>query len=554
MRREKWLFSTTLAISLVLAGCSTGGAESADSEAASNANAKAEVEQVITVTNSGELGTLDNALAPDISSMVVIGNAIEGLYRIGADGALELGVASEEPSVSEDGLEYTFKIKEDANWSNGDPVTAEDFIYTYQKIVDANTGSPNVNKFYVLKNAQAINGGTLDKTELGVEAIDEKTVKFTLAYPTTYFKELLGMVAYLPQNHIVATELGSAYGTNSENTVYNGPFIVEGWEGTDLNWSFVPNEEYWDVENVQLDQINWEVTKDVATNVNLFESGDVQFTQIGNPHIEQYEGSDALVTEPKALVGYLWFNQDRTSTGNVHLRKALSQSFDKEAYVETVLNDGSVPLNGHVPSNYAYNPETKEDFRAENGDLSVSDIEAAQAEWELAKAELGIETLEIELLTSDADTSKTTSEFLQAEWQKNLPGLTVTIRNVPLKSRLEATANSEYDIAYGTSTPSYADPIAFLDMYESTNAMNSSNYANEEYDALLADTRGAYANDPEKRWGALLAAEKLLLTEDAAAAPIYQGANANLVDPSLKDVQIQPVGIPMYFRTAYVAE
>jgi len=302
------------------------------------------------------------------------------------------------------------------------------------------------------------------------------------------------------------------------------------------------------------DQINWEVTKDVATNVNLFESGDVQFTQIGNPHIEQYEGSDALVTEPKALVGYLWFNQDRTSTGNVHLRKALSQSFDKDAYVETVLNDGSVPLNGHVPSSYAYNPETKEDFRAENGDLSVTDIEAAQAEWELAKTELGIETLEIELLTSDADTSKTTSEFLQAEWQKNLPGLTVTIRNVPLKSRLEATANGEYDIAYGTSTPSYADPIAFLDMYESTNAMNSSNYANEEYDTLLADTRGAYANDPEKRWEALLAAEKLLLTEDAAAAPIYQGANANLVDPSLKDVQIQPVGIPMYFRTAYVAE
>lgn len=552
MRREKWLLSTTLAISLVLAGCSTGESESADSESKSTSTAK--IEQVITVTNSGELGTLDNALATDISSMVVIGNVIEGLYRIGDDGLLELGIASEEPLVSEDGLEYTFKIKEDANWSNGDPVTAEDFVYTYQKIVDPNTGSSNVNKFYVLNNAQAINGGTVDKTELGVEAIDEKTVKFTLAYPTPYFKELLGMVAFLPQNHKVATELGSAYGTNSENSVYNGPFVVEGWEGTDLNWAFVPNEEYWDVENVQLDQINWEVTKDVATNVNLFESGDIQFTQIGNPHIEQYEGSEALVTEPKALVGYLWFNQDRTSTGNVHLRKALSQSFDKEAYVETVLNDGSVPLNGHVPSNYAYNPETKEDFRAENGDLSVTDIEAAQAEWELAKAELGFETLEIELLTSDADTSKTTSEFLQAEWQKNLPGLSVTIRNIPLKSRLEATANGEYDIAYGTSTPSYADPIAFLDMYESTNAMNSSHYNNEEYDALLASTRSIYANNPEKRWEALLEAEGKLLAEDAAAVPIYQGANANLVDPSLKDVQIQPVGIPMYFRTAYVAE
>ena len=553
MRKEKWLFSSALAISLVLAGCSTEGADSIDSAAITSSTATT-AEQAITVTNSSELASLDNAVSSDTASLVVIENAIEGLYRIGDDGAFELGVAEEEPVVSADGLAYTFTIKEDANWSNGDPVTAEDFVYTYQKIVDPKTGSPNVNKFYVLKNAEAINTGTLDKAELGVEAIDEKTVKFTLANPTAYFSDLLGTAAYLPQNHTVANELGDQYGTNSENAVYNGPFAVEGWEGSDLNWSLVPNEAYWDAENVQLDQVDWEVSKETATNVNLFESGAVQLTQIGNPYIEQYKDSESLITKPKAMVGYLWFNQERTNTGNVHLRKALSQAFDKEAYVETVLNDGSVPLDGYVPSNYAFNPETKEDFRTENGGLSVADIEAAQTEWALAQTELGIETLEIELLTTDTDTSKTTAEFLQAEWQKNLPGLSVTIRNVPLKSRQEATSNSEYDIAYGTFTPSYADPIALLEMYESTSGLNSSNYANAEYDALLADTRSTYANDPQARWETLLELEQKLLTEDAVNAPIYQGANANLVDPSLKGVQFLPVGAPMYFRTAYVAE
>ena len=555
MLKDKWVITTTLAISLVLAGCSTGDAANTESsEGAAASSATPAAEQVITITNTGELASLDNAISADNSSLVVLENANEGLYRVGDDGAFELGIAAEEPVVSEDGLEYIFKIREDANWSNGDPVTAQDFVYTYQKIVDPATASPNINKLYPLKNAEAINNGELDKAELGVEAIDEKNVKFTLGNPTAYFKDLLGTSSYLPQNHQVASELGSAYGTNSENTVYNGPFVVEGWDGTDLNWSMVPNEAYWDAENVKLDQINWEVSKEIATNINLFESGEVQLTQISNPYIEQYAGSDALVTEPKALSGYVWFNQGRTSTANVHLRKALSTSFDKEAYVDTVLNDGSVPSNGFVPSNYAFNPETDEDFREESGDLAAYDLETAQAEWETAKEELGVETLSIELLTSDTETSKTTAEFLQSQWQENLPGLTITIRNVPLKSRMESTTNGDYDIAYGTYTPSYADPIAFLEMYESTSGLNSSRFADEGYDALLDDTRSTYANDPEQRWETLLAAEETLIAENAVNAPIYQGANANLVDPSLKDVQIQPVGAAMYFRTAYVEE
>ena len=131
MLKDKWVITTTLAISLVLAGCSTGDAANTESsEGAAASSATPAAEQVITITNTGELASLDNAISADNSSLVVLENANEGLYRVGDDGAFELGIAAEEPVVSEDGLEYTFKIREDANWSNGDPVTAQDFVYT----------------------------------------------------------------------------------------------------------------------------------------------------------------------------------------------------------------------------------------------------------------------------------------------------------------------------------------------------------------------------------------------------------------------------------------
>ncbi|KAA9264691.1 MULTISPECIES: peptide ABC transporter substrate-binding protein [Aerococcus] len=532
------LFSVLVA----LAGCS-GGSGSESSR-----------QTEITATADGELASLNSIASSDIPTQNVLANVTEGLYRPSIDGGNELGIAAEEPEVSEDGLTYTFKIRDNANWSTGEPVTAQDFVFSYRKAVDPNAISENVNKFFVIKNARPISDGELPTDQLGVKAIDDKTLEFTLEAPTPYFKGLLGTPAYLPQSEKLAKEVGDNYGSSQDNTAFNGPFVVDGWTGNEQSFQLKKNDQYWDKDNVHLDTINWQVSKEMSTNFNLFENGKVQYTKVGNPYVEQEQNNEALTVDPSGLVGYLQFNFTREPTNNVHLRKALASSFDKEAFVQNVLKDGSTPIDGWIPKKHDQDPETGEDFRAQNGSLSSYDVDKAKEEFEKAKADLGRDKISIELLTSDTDVSKSTSEFLQGEWQKNLPGIEVTIRNVPLKSRQSIAASKDYDIMLGTFIPSYVDPIAYLEYFESHSTLNTGFYNSEVFDGQLNQARTTLANQPKERWDTLLAAERTLVQDDQALAPIYQGAFANMIDPKLKGVINQTNGAQSYFRAARYEE
>ena len=190
MKKKFGILSLT-ALSLVLAACGNGGTTADNEEAAKS----------IKVTVNGELASLDSISSTDSPSQNTISNVMEGLYRPADNGSNELGVAAEEPTVSEDGLTYTFTIRDDADWSNGDPVTAQDFVYTYQKTVTPETIGGNANKFYVIENAEAITNGEAEPDTLGVKAIDDKTLEITLASPTTYFTDLLATPYYLPVSY-----------------------------------------------------------------------------------------------------------------------------------------------------------------------------------------------------------------------------------------------------------------------------------------------------------------------------------------------------------------
>ena len=292
MKKKLGILSLT-ALSLVLAACGNGGTTADNEEAAKS----------IKVTVNGELASLDSISSTDSPSQNTIANVMEGLYRPADKGSNELGVAAEEPTVSEDGLTYTFTIRDDADWSNGDPVTAQDFVNTYKKTFKPETIGGNANKFYVIQNAEAIANGEAEPDTLGVKAIDDKTLEITLASPTTYFTDLLATPYYLPVNHNVATELGSDYGTSAENAVYNGPFEVSDWNSTEIEWTLTKNDEYWDADNVDLDQIDWVMSKENSTNVNLFEGGELQYTEITTPYVQEYQDNDVLHIEPKGMIG-----------------------------------------------------------------------------------------------------------------------------------------------------------------------------------------------------------------------------------------------------------
>lgn len=510
------------------------------------------VEQSFSISTGGEISSLDSGrYAGDVPSSDAISQLFEGLYRIGDGNEVEFGQA-ESVEVSEDGLTYTFTLKDNIYWSNGDPVTAHDFEFSYKRLVDPNAGTQTLQAIEIFKNALAIKNGELDPEELGVTALDDSTLEIILEYPADYFPKLLSATRFLPISKNYYEEFQEQYGTSSEYIVNNGPFSIEGWNGVNLEWIYVSNDSYWDADNVYLDQVNVSVIKETGTGVDLFEAEQLDYVTLTSEFVAQFEGSESLNSVPKATIGYLGFNTKRDATGNAALRRAISQAFDKELYAQSVIQDGSIPLNGQVPREFAFN-EAGEDYRDVAGDLLVYDVDAAHKDWNTAKEELGFDTIELELLVSDVELSGRTAEFLQAQLQENLPGLSITIRSVPLKNRLEIQGDLQFDIYYGTWTPSFQDASIFVDQYTTSGGINFGEYSNESYDQLVASAKYDFANDLDGRWETLIEAEKLGIGQEAATAPIYQSANTFLLAPEVKGLKVLPFGRSLDLREVYIA-
>lgn len=510
------------------------------------------VAQTLSIATNGELSTLDSALYNDVPTSDMIGQINEGLYRVTTGSEVEPGQA-ESVDVSDDGLVYTFTLRDGLTWSNGDPVTAGDFVYSYQRLVDPNSGSVAATTVEVFKNAAAIRNGEMELDELGVVALDDQTLEITLEYPAPYLPKLLTGSRFLPVSQAFAEEVGDSYGTSSENLVSNGPFTIENWNGTNLEWNLIKNPNYWDADNVYLEDVLVQVVKETGTGADLFDAQQLDYAVLTDDFVQQYEGSEFFHSVPKATVGYMSFNTTREATGNANIRRAIAQGFDKELYANSVIQDGSTPLNGLVPVGFDVNEEGV-DFRDEQGDVLVYNVEEAQADWQAGLEELGVDSLELELLTSDVDLSGRTAEYLQAQLQENLPGLTLTIRSVPLQNRIEFQRNLDFDFFYGTWAPDYQDAINFIEQYRTDGGINFGDYSNEEYDALVESAQVEFATDPEQRRAALLAAEQIGVGQDAATAPIYQASSSYLLDPRVQNFEVYPFGRTINLRTTYVTE
>lgn len=544
----------TLTSALVLSAC--GNSDSAeDTTSGDEGSEGAQEEQVLHVVESAEIPTMDSALTTDAVSFNVLNNVNEGLYRQGQDNDLVLGMAAEEPEISEDGLTYTFKIREDAEWSNGDPVTANDFVYSWTRLADPATAAEYAYMIDgVVKNATAILAGEMDPSELGVSATDDKTLVVELEKPVPYFESLLTLAMYLPQNEEYVTEHEGDYATNSDTLLYNGPFELSEWDGTGLTWSLVKNESYWDAETVQLDRIDFDVVKETSTALNLYDAGEVDRMRLSGDYVQTKQGDPELLTEPTSTVFYFKLNQERngeeTPLANENIRKAIAMSFDKQGFADTVLQNGSVPADGLVPEGLSVDPESGEDFREQSGDLLSYDTAQAADYWEAGLEELGVDSLTLEMLGDDSENSKKSLEFMQAQLESNLPGLSIELRNVPFKVRLDADTNQDYDIQMAGWGADYADPINFLELFHSDNGNNKSGYSNEEYDALIESAQ-SNVDDMEARWQDMLEAEKILM-DTAGIAPIYQRSYAVLEKPYVKDIVAHLTGADYSYKWTYI--
>lgn len=545
---KKILISVGVICTVILTGCQGNQADNSDEEAA---------KQEINVIFSAEMGTADISLATDSYSFTTLNNAYEGLYRLDENNEPVIAGASEDAVVSEDGLTYTIKLREDAKWSNGDPVTANDYVYSWQRTVDPETGSGYAYMLAPVKNAEAIGEGQASLTDLGIKALSDYELEITLEKATPYFKSLLAFPTFFPQNQSAVESFGDQYALTSENAIYNGPFVLEDYDGpgTDTSWSLVKNDQYWDADAVKLDRVNFDVVKESSTAYNLFEDGQADDVPLSGELAMQNVNHEDYVVQPSATTQYLELNQasEDSPFKNKNLRYAISYAMNRQQIVDNILGNGSLASVGFVPKDLAYNPETKVDFVEDAGTQLEYSEEKAKEYWEKAKAELGISELTFELLTSDTEQSKKLGEYVQGALEQTLDGMKVSLTNVPFSVRLDRSNSGDFETVMNNWIGDYADPINFLELFTSNSSYNRGKWISSEYDSLIEQASNENANDPEARWENMVDAEKLL-NEELGVIPLFQSAEAHLRSSKIKGLVVHSVGAGYDYKGVYVEE
>lgn len=529
-------------LSFLLAGCSTTGSSAKETDR--------EVQE-ISVSLPAELTTLDTTQTTDKVTFTVIQHLFEGSYRFDEKSQPVPGLA-EEAVISEDGKTYTFKLKEEAKWSDGQQVQAADFAYTWKKLVDPKTMGPNAYLLDNVVNCQDIREGKADIATIGLETPDEKTFVVHLEQPQPSFLSVVSIGWLAPQRQSYVEEKGTAYGKTSEDLLYTGPFILKDWQQTGAEWTLAKNPEYYDQAVVKLDKIKGSTIKEENTGIQLFESGELDLQKISGLYVQQYQNNDSLVTQKDIANYFLDFNkQANKPLSNVHLRKAIALAIDKESLVNDVLNDGASVLNGLIPSGLYANPNTNEDFRTYSGDYNEYDSNKAQAEWSQAQSAIG-DKIELTLLVTDDDHGQKIGEYLQNQLQDHLPGLTITINKQPRTNLNQSRADGQYELSISGWIAGSSDLDSYFNLYKKGSSYNYGGYVNEDYTALTENARTVDANDPDKVFEDYKSAESILLAEDAAQVPLYQSASNYLIRSTIKDIQFPAYGAYFYFRTASV--
>ncbi|WP_281165123.1 peptide ABC transporter substrate-binding protein [Liquorilactobacillus sicerae] len=508
--------------------------------------------QVLNWDESSELPTMNISTATDTISFDMLNNTNEGLYRIGKNSKIEPGIAKT-TKISNNGLKYTFTLRKNAKWSNGQKVTAHDFVYSWRRTVTPSTGAEYAYLFDGIKNADAIVAGKKSPTTLGIKADGNYKLVVTLEKHVPYFKLLMGFPVFFPQNKTTVTKYGSKYGTASKYSVYNGPFVMKGWTGSNLNWSLKKNQDYWDKKNVKLSQINFKVNKSTSTSYNLYQSGKLDETLLDAEQAKQLSNSKEFTPRKESRISYLEFNQTQKNFQNKKIREAISLAINRQQLVKKVLGDGSTTAPGIVSRGLA-SYQGKDFATAAKTSAGISyDKDKAKRLWKEGLQELGVKKLDFTLLADDTDIAKSVSEYIQSQIEENLPGANVSVSNVPFKTRLTRSENGDFEVVLSGWGADFSDPITFLQLFTSDNSYNDGKWKNDQYDQLIKASGTADATNKSQRWQDMVQAAKILM-KDQGVAPLYQQTQATLVKSKVKGVIYNSAGVSFNFKEAYLSK
>lgn len=496
-----------------------------------------------------ELSTIDPSKVTDTYGGDMVSNTLEGLYRLGKNSKIEPGMAKK-TTVSNDGLTYTFTLRSNNKWSNGDPVTAQDFVYSWQRTVDPKTASSYAYLFDGIKNANDIMAGTKAPETLGVKAQGKYKLVVTLEKQIPYFKLLMGFDVFFPQNQKAVEKYGDKYGTAAKYMVYNGPFKMVGWDGSNLKWKLVKNNSYWDKKNVKLKQINFQVTKSTTTSYNLYQANKLDQTNLSAEQARQLKNQSGYTVLKQARTNYLEFNQTMPIFQNQKIRQAISYAINRKPLANTVIGGGSTPAKSVVSSGLASRDGVDFVNAAKTSVGTTYNKKKAQQLLQEGLKEVGKDSLSFTLLGDDTDASKKITEYLQSQIEANLPGTKVTVENVPFKTRITRSQNTDFEVVVSSWQADFSDPISFLDMFTSNNSYNFGKWKNADYDKLITASKTTDATDPAKRWDDLVAASKLL-NEDQGVVPLVQINTPQMIRPDVKGLIQNTAGITNNWKNVY---
>lgn len=490
------------------------------------------------------ISTMDPSKSTDAISGTAINDTTDGLYRYSGT-ELKPAIATKIVKPTKNGTVYTFKLR-DAKWSNGDPVTADDFVFAWRRTVDPATKSQYAYLYSGVVNADAVMKGTKKPATLGVKALDKHTLQVTLEHPIPYFQKMMVNGPFFPQNEKYVKKMGSKYGTQAKYTLANGPYKLTGWNGSNNSWQEVKNPTYWNAKNVHIDQINVTAVKDATTAMNLFQSGKLDDAALTGDQAAQAKTQKDYRGIKQTSVFYLELNEKKVPAfKNTKLRQAMSMAINREEYIKKVLQDGSIDAPTVTPSGLAENPTTKEDFSKEAAQgytkYTSYNPKEAKALWTAGMQEVGKQNLTLELLTDDTDNAKRSAEYFQNTLEKNLPGLKVTISTVPFKTRLTRSQDGQFDMVLSGWSADFTDPITFLDLFTTDGSYNDGKWSNATFDKLINESQTTYATNETKRWQVMVQAQQLL-TQEQGVIPIYQRVQAHLVNPKIQGLKTTPGG------------
>ncbi len=497
--------------------------------------------------------SLDPQQATDGTSFEVIADYTDGLMQMDENGEPVKALA-ESYDVSDDGLTYTFKIRDDANWSNGDPVTAQDFVFAWQRAVDPSVASEYaymLSDIGQVKNAADIIAGTKDKSELGVTAVDDKTMKVELNVPVPYFLSLMYFPTFYPVNEKFFESCKDTFGTSPETTLSDGAFILDDYEPAATSFHLKKNPDYYDAGRIKLAGIQYQVIQDSQQALMSYQNGELDTTMVNGDQVDSVKDDP----EFKAVgAGYLWYLSPNISAvselANQNIRLAMTMAIDRDSIVNDVLKDGSEATYTAVPLDFATGPDGKyfSEDQTKFKDVCSYDADKAAEYWKKGLEELGESSMTINMLVDADDAPQKVAQVLQEQLQNALPGLTINITVEPKKQRVQDMQDGNFQLGLTRWGPDYDDPMTYLGMWVTNNSNNYGLWSDKDYDAIIDKcTTGDLVSDTQVRWDAMYDAEKIVM-DQAVIFPLYTQCNAMMVKSNVKGIEYHPVALNRVYK------